>query len=82
MLTGNAYRSVGGVALATALVLLLPLSAGWAWTLFDFVFAGVLMFGTGLAFVLAARKVGKKAYPAAFGVALAASSGPRTTEPT
>ena len=73
MLSGNAYRSVGGVAIATALILLLPLTAGWAWTLFDFVFAGVLIFGTGLAFVLAARKVGNIAYRAAVGVALAAA---------
>jgi hypothetical protein len=73
MLARNAYRSVGGVALATALVLLLPLLAGWDWGLADFVFAGALIFGTGFAFVLAARKVGNTAYRAAAGVALAAA---------
>src|SRR4028118_2091418 len=73
MLARNAVRSVGGVALATALVLLLPLLAGWDWGLADFVFAGAPIFGTGFAFVLAARKVGNTAYRAAAGVALAAA---------
>ena len=68
-----AYRSVGGVALATAFILLIPLLAAPAWTLFDFVFAGTLIFGTGLTFVLAARKVGNNAYRFAIGVALAAA---------
>ena len=44
-----------------------------AWTLFDFVFAGALIFGTGLTFVLAARKAGNIAYRVAVGVALAAA---------
>ena len=72
-LTRNAYRSVVGVALATALILLIPLLAAPAWTLFDFVFAGGLIFGTGLAFVLVARRAGSIAYRAAVGVALAAA---------
>jgi hypothetical protein len=71
MLAGNTYRSVVGVALATAFLLLIPLLAGWAWTLFDFAFAGALIFGTGLACVLAARKAGDIAYRFAAGVALA-----------
>jgi hypothetical protein len=73
MLNRNAYRSVAGVALATAFILLIPLLTSPAWTLFDFVFAGALIFGTGLAFVLAARKAGNIAYRAAAGVALAAA---------
>ena len=73
MLARNAYRSVGGVALATAFILLIPLLAEWAWTLFDFVFAGALIFGTGLTYVLVARKAGNIAYRAAFGIALAAA---------
>jgi hypothetical protein len=72
MLNRNAYRSVGGVALATAFVLLIPLLTAPAWTLFDFVFAGALIFGTGLTFVLLA-KAGNTAYRFAFGVALAAA---------
>ena len=72
-LSRTAYRSVGGVALATAFVLLIPLLAGWAWTLADFVFAGVLVFGTGLAYVLAARRAARIAYRAAVGFALAAA---------
>ena len=73
MLNRNAYRSVGGVALATAFILLIPLLAAPAWTLFDFVFAGALIFGTGLTYVLAARKAGNIAYRSAVGVALAAA---------
>jgi hypothetical protein len=73
LLARNAYRSVGGVALATAFILLVPLLAGWAWDLADFVVAGALIFGTGLTFVLAARKAGNIAYRFAVGVALAAA---------
>src|SRR4028119_1985403 len=69
----NAYRPVGGVALATAFILLIPLLTAPAWTLADFVFAGALIFGTGLAFVLVARKAGNIAYRAAVAVALAAA---------
>ena len=43
------------------------------WTLSDFVFAGVLLFGTGLTYELVARKAGGIAYRAAVGVALAAA---------
>src|SRR4028119_1605940 len=60
----NAYRPVGGVALATAFILLIPLLTAPAWSLADFVFAGALIFGTGLAFVLVA-KAGNIAYRAA-----------------
>ena len=73
MLARNRYRSVVGVALATAFILLIPLLAQWAWTLFDFVFAGALIFGTGLTYVLVARKAGNIAYRAAVGIALAAA---------
>ena len=77
MLARNAYRSVVGVALATAFILLLPLLAmritdEVTWDLADFVIAGALIFGTGLTYVLAARKAGNTAYRAAVGVALAA----------
>jgi hypothetical protein len=73
MMARNTYRSVVGVALATAFILLLPLLAAPAWTLFDFVFAGALIFGTGLTYVLVARKAGNIAYRAAVGIALAAA---------
>jgi hypothetical protein len=73
MLARNTYRSVFGISLATAFILLIPLLANWPWTLGDFVFAGALIFGTGLAFVLVARKGGNLAYRFAVGVALAAA---------
>ncbi len=77
----NAYRSVVGVALATAFILLIPLLAmritdEVVWTLFDFVFAGALIFGTGLTYVLVpliARKTGNISYRFAVGLALAAA---------
>lgn len=56
---------------AAALLLLLPLLAGAPWTLSDFVFAGVLILGVGIAFELAVRKTGDAAYRAGVGVALA-----------
>ncbi len=74
----NAYRAVVGVALATAFILMLPLLAMQVtdevvWDLADFVIVGALIFGTGLTYVLAARKAGNIAYRAAVGVALAAA---------
>jgi hypothetical protein len=73
MLARNPYRSVAGVALATALILLIPLLAAPAWSMADFVVAGALIFGTGLSYVLVARKAGYIAYRAAVGVALVAA---------
>jgi hypothetical protein len=73
MLARNAYRSVVGVALATAFILLIPLLAAPAWTLADFAVAGTLIFGTGLMYVLVGRKAGNIAYRFALGVALAAA---------
>jgi hypothetical protein len=73
MLARNPYRSVVGVALTTAFILLIPLLAAWPWSLADFVIAGVLIFGTGLTYVLVARKAGNIAYRSAVGVALAAA---------
>jgi hypothetical protein len=74
----TAYRSARGVALATALILLVPLLAMQftdevAWGMFDFVVAGTLLGGTGLIHQLAARRAGNIAYRAAVGVALAAA---------
>jgi hypothetical protein len=71
MLAGNPYRSIVGIALATAFILLIPLLGAPAWSLADFVVAGALIFGTGLTYVLVARQAGNMAYRAAVGVALA-----------
>ncbi|HEX5913904.1 MAG TPA: hypothetical protein VFY54_12310, partial [Rubrobacter sp.] len=69
----NTYRSVVGVALATAFILLIPLLAAPAWSLADFVIAGALIFATGLAYVLVARKAGNFANRIAVGATLAAA---------
>ena len=70
-------------AVVVALILLIPLvltllgsgvdGEGWHWTLFDFVFMGTLLFGSGLAYELVARKMNSVVYRAAVGVALAAA---------
>jgi len=64
------------LSLITASLLLVPLVAMQftqevKWTLSDFVFAGVLLFGTGLAYELIARPESPTAYRVASGVALA-----------
>jgi hypothetical protein len=58
-----AYRSAVRVRLATALILLLPavamqLTGEVDWGVFDFVFAGILLGGTGLLLEVAVRKPG------------------------
>ena len=50
------------IALAVGLIMLIPLIAmqittDVSWTLLDFITAGTLLFGTGLLFVFAARKL-------------------------
>ncbi|HEX8327070.1 MAG TPA: hypothetical protein VF629_05985 [Hymenobacter sp.] len=70
-------QSITRIALATALLLLIPLAAkfflpGMGWDVFDFVFAGVLLFGTGLTYVLIARKWNNTVYRVAVGVAVLA----------
>jgi hypothetical protein len=68
-------KNIIRVALATAILLLVPLVAMQitdevVWSLADFVTAGGLLFGTGLAYVLAAGRGGTIVYRAAVGVAL------------
>ncbi|GAA3951887.1 hypothetical protein [Hymenobacter algoricola] len=70
-------KSIPRLALATGLLLLIPLVAmqfttAVNWTLSDFVFAGILLFGAGLTFVLIARTGDNTAYKLAVGVAVAA----------
>jgi hypothetical protein len=78
VLDRNAYRSVAGLALATAFILLIPLIAmrftnDMNWSLGDFVVAGALIFGTGLTYQVVTRKAGQIAYRFAVGLALAAA---------
>jgi hypothetical protein len=70
VMKSTAYRSAVRVALATVLMLLLPLIAMQFteevdWSAPDFVLAGVLVAGTGLLLEVAARKPGKIVYRAA-----------------
>lgn len=72
------YQSMGGFALITALLLLIPLIAMQftdevAWTVSDFIIAGILLFGTGLTYKLITRKSCEVIYR--FAVCLALFSG-------
>ena len=66
------------LAFGTAFILLIPLLAMLftdrvVWDLTDFIVVGTLIFGTGLAYELVARKGGTMAYRVAVGIALAAA---------
>jgi hypothetical protein len=70
-----AYRPAAHVVLAVAFILMIPLVAMQVtdevvWTLSDFVVAGALLLGTGLAYVVVSRRAGGLAYRAAVGAAL------------
>ncbi|UPL49617.1 hypothetical protein [Hymenobacter sublimis] len=70
-------KSILRVALATGLLLLIPLVAMQFthevnWTFSDFVFAAVMLFGTGLTYVLIARKWNNLTYKLAVGVGVVA----------
>ena len=75
----TAGKSAKRVALATAVLLLLPFVAMQiteevAWDLADFAVAGTLLFGAGLTYEFASRKTaGNIAYQVAVGVAVVAS---------
>lgn len=65
------------IAIATALILLVPLVAMLvtdeaAWGPLDFAVAGALLFGIGVTYDVAARKVGSNLHRAAIALALAA----------
>ncbi len=70
-------KNIITIALVTVCLLLIPLvamqlSSEWNWDVTDFIFAGVLIFGTGLAYELVASKSAILAYRAGVGLALAA----------
>ena len=59
--------------IGAALLLLLPLVTGAPWGVGDFVFAGILLFGSLGAYEVVARMKGDSAYRAGAGVAIAAA---------
>ncbi|GAB3578975.1 hypothetical protein [Hymenobacter daeguensis] len=70
-------QSIARIALATALLLLIPLVAMQftkevIWNLNDFIAAGILLFGSGLIYTLVARMGGNGTCRVAAGVAVAA----------
>jgi hypothetical protein len=71
-------KNILRVAVGTAALLLIPLVAmqfndDVNWTLFDFVVAGGLLFGTGATFVLVAGRADTTVYRVAFGFAIGTS---------
>jgi hypothetical protein len=67
-------KNIVRIAIGTGLILMIPLIAmqvsdEWNWGPLDFVFAGILLFGTGLVFDLVARKCSTIAYRAAVAIA-------------
>lgn len=71
-------KNIVRIALVTAFLLLIPLAAmqfdtGVDWSPFDFIVAGALLFGSGLAYELISRRVRHHAYRAAVGIAVAAA---------
>jgi hypothetical protein len=71
-------KNIIRIAIGTGLILLIPLVAmqvsdEWNWGVFDFVFMGALLFGTGFAYELIARKGSTTAYRAAVGIACPAA---------
>ncbi len=71
----NLIRSITYPAAATALLLLIPFiamqfTAEVAWTLSDFIIAGILLFGTGLTYTFITGKSKNFAYRIAIGFAL------------
>jgi len=66
-------RRRGALWAMAALALLVPLAAGWPWTMGDYVFAAVLMFGSLGLYELAARLTGNTAYRTGAALAIAAT---------
>ncbi|HYF29219.1 MAG TPA: hypothetical protein VEA36_02550 [Candidatus Paceibacterota bacterium] len=71
-----AIKNLIRLVLVTALLLLIPLISmqfieGMAWSPFDFIIAGVLLFGTGLAYELISRRGATTAYRIATGLMVA-----------
>ena len=71
----NIFTSIAGLAIAVTVLLFIPLIAMQftgevAWTLFDFMIAGILLFGIGLTYMLIARKSESVSFKIAAGFAL------------
>ena len=76
MQTENALsKSISYLALLTGTLLLIPLAAMQftdevTWSLSDFILAGILIFGTGMSYLLITRKSAQLAYRVAVGLGL------------
>lgn len=76
--SGNLFKKIAVLALATTFLLLIPLVAMQFtrevnWDLTDFIIMGVLIFGTGLVYILVTEKANNIVYRIAAGMALAAA---------
>jgi hypothetical protein len=66
-------KNIFRFAIATALLLLVPLIARWPWSLSDFIVAGALLFGSGVVFELVANRIANTTYRIAVGLAVASA---------
>lgn len=76
---GILHNSFVRVALATALILLIPLLAmlftdTFNWGPFDFIITGALLFAAGITYELITKRAGSTVYRAAFAVAIATAA--------
>lgn len=67
----NSIKNITLIALATGLILLIPLLGDWPWTLSDFVIMGALLFGTRLTYELIARRLRNTKKRVILGIVLA-----------
>jgi hypothetical protein len=70
MQNNNTPRNLIRIAIATAIILLIPLLGRWDWTAGDFVIMGVLLFGAGLIYELVTRSITKTKHRVAVGLAI------------
>lgn len=66
----NSAKNILCIAVATAVILLISLLAGWPWTVGDYVVMGILLLGTGLIYELIARRLSNSQHRAIAAVVL------------
>lgn len=58
--TSLMHHNIVRFALGTALLLLIPVIGQWPWSASDFIIMGTLIFGSGVAYEVIVKQLGKK----------------------